>query len=191
VPRLTSIRELPRDRVALELDGHPWRVVPANAVARAGLAPGTELDRERARSFRRELRRAEALELAARALGRRDAARAELDARLERRGVTATVRDEALDALEDLGAVDDDRFAVGRARQLAGRGYGDAAILADLEQRGVDAARASEAVRTVPAERERAQEITERMGRGPKTATHLARRGFAEEIVLEASGEAW
>jgi regulatory protein len=191
VPRLTSIRELPRDRVALELDGHPWRVVPTNAVARAGLAPGMELSRERARGFRRELRRAEALELATRALGRRDAARAELDARLERRGVVEAVRDEALDRLEELGAVDDDRFAAARVGQLVARGYGDAAILADLEQRGVDPSRAAAALSGTPPERERADELLTRLGPGPKTAAYLARRGFCEEVVLEAAGEPW
>jgi regulatory protein len=191
VPRLTSIRELPRDRVALELDGHPWRVVPTNAVARTGLALGMELDRERTRAFRRELRRAEALELATRTLGRRDAARAELDARLERRGVVEAVRDEALDRLEELGAVDDDRFAAARAGHLAARGYGDAAIAADLEQRGVEPSRAAGAIAALTPERERALEILTRLGAGPKTATQLARRGFGEEVVLEASGEPW
>jgi regulatory protein len=191
VPRLTSIRELPRDRVALELDGHPWRVVPTNAVARTGLALGMELDRERTRAFRRELRRAEALELATRTLGRRDAARAELDARLERRGVVEAVRDEALDRLEELGAVDDGRFAAARAGHLAARGYGDAAIAADLEQRGVEPSRAAGAIAALTPERERALEILTRLGAGPKTAAQLARRGFGEEVVLEASGEPW
>src|SRR4051794_18852388 len=106
MPRLTRIQELPRDRVALELDGRPWRVVPANAVARAGLWLGQELDRERTRLFRRELRRAEALAVAGRTLARRDAARSEVEARLERRGVVAAVREEALERLEELGAVD-------------------------------------------------------------------------------------
>jgi regulatory protein len=165
--------------------------VPTSAVARAGLGLGVELDRGRARDFRRELRRAEALEAATRVLGRRDAARAELDVRLERRGVSASVRDEALDRLEELGAVDDSRFAASRAAQLAGRGYGDAAIVADLEQRGVEVSRATEAVAALAPERERARGVVDRLGRGRKAATHLARRGFGEDVVLEASGEPW
>jgi regulatory protein len=191
MPRLTRIQELPRARVALELDGRPWRIVPANAVARAGLWIGQELDRERARAFRRELRRAEALAVAGRTLARRDAPRAELEARLEQRGVVAAVRDEALDRLEELGAVDDERFAATRAGQLAARGYGDAAIAADLEQRGVEPSRAAGAIAGLTPERERALEILTRLGTGPKTATRLARRGFGEEVVLEASGEPW
>jgi regulatory protein len=186
VPRLTSIRELPRDRVALELDGRPWRVVPTNAVARAGLGVGLELDRERARLFRRELRRAEALDVAARALGRRDAARAELDAKLERRGVHATVRDETLDRLEELGAVDDERFAQARAHLLAERGYGDEAIRVDLETRGVTRDRVEAACTGLETERERAERVVARLGRSAKTATHLARRGFGEDAVSSA-----
>lgn len=191
MPRLTSIRELPHDRVALELDGRPWRVVPTNAVARAGLGLGVELDRARARQFRRELRRAEALELAARALGRRDAARAELESRLERRGVVEAVREEALDLLEELGAVDDVRFAAARAEQLAARGYGDAAIRADLEQRGVDEIRAADACSGLAPERDRASRMIAKLGVGAKAAAYLGRRGFGEDVVLEAAGEPW
>src|SRR5436190_17903599 len=119
MPRLTNIRELPRDRVALELDGQPWRVVPSAAVVRAALRVGQELGREELRSFRRELRHAEAFEVAMRVLARRDASRAELEQRLERRGTAPAARTETLEHLEDLRALDDERFATTRAAQLA------------------------------------------------------------------------
>ncbi len=48
-------------------------------------------------------------------------------------------RADALETLERVGYVDDDRFAAGRAESLAGRGYGDEAIRYDLAGRGVDA----------------------------------------------------
>ena len=60
-PVVTALRERPRDRVEVELDGAPWRVVPAEAVVRAGLAPGRPLDRASARALGRELRRLQAL----------------------------------------------------------------------------------------------------------------------------------
>jgi regulatory protein len=185
VPRLTSIRELPRDRVALELDGHPWRVVPTNAVARAGLWVGADLDRERLRDLRRALRATAAIDVAMRTLAHRDAARAEIAGRLERRGVAPQTRVETLERLSSLGAIDDTRFAAGRARQLAEKGYGDAAIAHDLEQRGVDGAAARAAIAALGDETARADAIVDRDGRSPKTLARLARRGFSEAVVQE------
>ena len=37
---VTALRELPRGRVEVELDGAPWRVLPVDAVVRAGLGVG-------------------------------------------------------------------------------------------------------------------------------------------------------
>ncbi|MGH3055676.1 MAG: hypothetical protein ACRDL7_11935, partial [Gaiellaceae bacterium] len=65
---VTGLRERKRGRVAVELDGRPWRVLPADAVVRAGLAVGRPLDRQKARELGREVRRASALAAAARSL---------------------------------------------------------------------------------------------------------------------------
>jgi regulatory protein len=181
--RLTRLQELPRDRVALELDGRPWRVVPATAVVRTALRVGEELDRERLRLFRKELRRAEALDLAARTLDRRDAPRAEVAARLHARGVLPAAREEALDRLTDIGALDDSRFAHARAQQLAGRGYGDEAIRYDLRQRGVPEEAVADAWGALEPEHARARRIVEQRGTGDRTAAFLARRGFEPDHV--------
>ena len=66
MPRVTALRRDRHGHVAVELDGAYWRTLPLDAVLRAGLAVGTELDRPRARTVRRELRRAAALAAAAR-----------------------------------------------------------------------------------------------------------------------------
>src|SRR6478752_8595772 len=68
------------------------------------------------------------IELAARSLHYRDRSRSELDARLARAGIAEEARADALDTLERVGYVDDERFAVARAASMAGRGYGDEAI---------------------------------------------------------------
>lgn len=189
MPRLTAIRELPRDRVALELDGQPWRVVPTNAVARAGLVPGMELDRERVRGFRRALRDAVAVDVAMRSLSRRDASRAELEGRLARRGIATPVQTETLDRLSDLGLVDDRRFAEGRARQLAERGYGDDAIRHDLEHRGIDTGVVDAAVGVLADEASRAAALLERDGLSARTLTRLARRGFSASVLDDAAAQ--
>ena len=83
--------------------------------------------------------RPDAVETALRALRFRDRTTAELDARLEQRGVGEAEREQALETLERIGYVDDERFARSRAERLAERGSGDALIRDDLERRGVAA----------------------------------------------------
>ncbi len=118
------VARAPRGRVEVELDGAPWRLVPVEAVVRTGLAVGRTLDRETARALGRELRRADALARAARALRPRDRSRRALEERLTQAGVPALARDEALETLERVGLVDDARVAATRARVLAERGFG-------------------------------------------------------------------
>jgi regulatory protein len=190
VPRLTALRRARPGFVALELDGRPWRTVPDDVVARAGLAAGEELDRPALRLLRAELVRARGLRVASRALARRDLSAAELDARLERARVAPSVAAEVAGTLERAGLVDDERFAAGRAESLAARGWGDAAIAARLEAVGVDEAVAGVAVAALEPEAARARVLVERESDPVRQARLLARRGFGEETlesVLEAA----
>ena len=186
MPVITALHERPRGKVEVELDGAPWRLVPADAVVRAGLSVGRAVDRETARSFGRELRRAEAIGAAARALRYRDLSRRRLEERLERRGTRPDAREDALAALEQTGLVDDRRVASLRAQALAERGYGDAAIRFALAGEGLAAEIVAEALAGLEPEAERALRQVERRGRGPKTMRWLAARGF-DEAVLEAA----
>ena len=146
MPVITALRERPRDRVEVELDGVPWRLVPAEAVVRTGLSVGRPLDREAARTLGRELRRAEALGVAVRALRYRDLSRRRLEERLSSRGMRADAQEDALAALEQAGLVDDRRVASARAEALAARGYGDTAIRFKLEGEGLAAELVAEAL---------------------------------------------
>jgi regulatory protein len=128
----------------------------------------------------------EAVETALQALRHRDRTVAELAARLEERGVGEEARREALETLERLGYVDDERFAASRAEQLARRGAGDALIRHDLEWRGIEGEVVQAALETLEPERERAVRIVEERGRSAKTARYLASRGFAGEAVEAA-----
>jgi len=190
---VTALRERPRGRVEIELDGERWRLVPADAVVRSGLAVGRTLDRERARALGRELRRSAAVARAARALTYRDRSRAALADRLAAAGVGSEARDSALDSLERAGFVDDRRVAVSRARSLADRGYGDAAIRFALEQERVDVGLVADAVALLEPERERAGRLLERRGGGPGAARWLASRGFdagtVDDLTAGFAGE--
>ena len=133
----------------------------------------------------------DAVEQALRALRYRDRSVAELDARLERRGVAEAERERALETLERVGYVDDDRFARTRAEQLAARGSGDALIRHDLEARGLAAEHVEAALAALEPERDRAAEIAARRGRSLKTARYLASRGFDPDALegIVAPGE--
>lgn len=190
MPRVTGLLERRGGRVAVEVDGEPWRTLPVDAAVRAELRVGVELDRPRLRVVRRELRRAEALAWAVRALRRRDLSVRGLDRRLEQAGLRSDERRAALDTLERAGLLDDERFAQARAENLAERGYGDEAIRWLLERDGVDPELAGRAVESLPPERERATAVAARRGQGRATAAFLARRGFADDAVESALGGA-
>ncbi|HEX9379963.1 MAG TPA: RecX family transcriptional regulator [Gaiellaceae bacterium] len=188
MPTVTALRDDRRGRVAVELDGAPWRVIPVEVVVRSGLAEGRALDRAALRLLRRELRRAEALAVAGGALRRRDLSRRGVAERLERAAVAPVIAAESLEVLARAGFLDDARFARTRAEALAERGYGDAAIRHDLERRGVAGEVLQGALDELEPERERVRGIVARRGRGARTARYLASKGFGEEAVELASG---
>jgi len=190
LPTVTALRDDRRGRVAVELDGAPWRVLPADVVVRAGLVEGRALDRDALRRVGRELRRAEALRVAGRALRSRDLSRRRLAERLERTVPPQTAA-ESLATLERAGLVDDQRVAQARAGGLADRGWGDEAIRHRLRAEAFDEAVVAEAVHALEPEGERARRLIDRRGPGPRTARYLAGRGFGEDAVEAAFGAAF
>lgn len=182
---ITALRERPRDRIDVELDGTAWRTLPAEAVVRAGLVVGRRLDRETARALARELRRSRALGRALRVLAARDRSRGELESRLAAAGLPEDARNEALAALERGGLVDDTRVASGRAAALARRGYGDAAIRADLARRLVPPDAVAAALAELEPEPERARRLLDEARDSADAARRLAARGFDRELLAE------
>ena len=128
------------------------------------------------------------IEIAARALQHRDRSRRDVEQRLARAGIDEVTRADALDRLERVGYVDDERFAAARAGALAGRGYGDEWIRHDLAEHGVSVQAVSEAIGTLSPEAARAAALVERLGRTVKTGAQLARKGFGEEALEAALG---
>ena len=188
---VTALRDDRRGRVAVELDGAPWRVLPLEVVVRAGIAEGRALDRPALRLLRRELQRAEALRVATRALRARDLSTRRLQDRLARADVPPAAAAESVATLERAGLLDDARVARSRAAGLAERGYGDAAIRHRLADEGLEPELVEEALAALPGEAQRAARLVERRGTGVRTARYLAGRGFAEEVVEAALGAAF
>jgi SOS response regulatory protein OraA/RecX len=174
VATVTALRERPRGRVDVELDGAPWRTLPADAVVRSGLLVGRALDRTAARTLARELRLSGALARATRALAHRDRSQAAVRRRLAAAGVSVQAAEDAIGALERSGILDDGRAATARAKGLAGRGYGDAAVRFTLEGEGFSGEALEAALAGLTPEAERARTL---LANG-RSERWLAARGF-------------
>ena len=127
--------------------------------------------------------RQRALDRSIRALARRDHSAATLRAKLDRAGISLPVQTDAVETLERIGYVDDERFARDRAGQLADRGYGDDWIRADLETQGVARELVESAVEALEPEPDRAVRESAKAGGGVRSIRTLVRRGFSEETV--------
>jgi SOS response regulatory protein OraA/RecX len=182
-PTVTALRERKRGRLAVELDGRPWRVLPTDAVVRAGLAVGRRLDRGTARELAREVRRARALAAATRSLAASDRSRQALEQRLARAGHSAAAREDAIAALDRAGVLDDARLARSRADLLARRGYGDAAIRADLRRLLIPAEATADAVAALEPELDRVRRQLEGTRVTPAVLRRLTGRGFSHDTL--------
>lgn len=130
-----------------------------------------------------ERERDEALARAIQALARRDHSTRSLRARLERAGVSREAQVEAVEVLERVGYLDDERFALNRASLLARRGYGDERIRADLDAQGVAAESIEVALAGLEPERARAIQVAGSSGADARTLRLLERRGFSADVV--------
>ena len=186
-PTVTGLRERTGGRVAVELDGKPWRVLPVDAVVRTSLAVGRNLDRPKARELARELRRAKALAAATRSLAASSRSKEDLEQRLARAGHPAAARGDAIAALERAGLIDDTRVAEVRAELLARRGYGDAAIRADLQRRLIPATAAAEVVAALEPELDRARRLLAGQSVTPALIRRLSARGFSRDTLEDVA----
>ena len=184
---VTALRERKRNRVAVELDGRAWRVLPTDAVVRAGLTVGRPLDRSAARELAREVRRAKALAAATRSLAAGDRSQRALEQRLARAGHSAVAREDAIASLARAGAIDDARLAESRAELLARRNHGDAAIRADLRRRQIAPEVAASAVAALEPELERLRRALENESVTPALLRRLAGRGFSRDTLDEVA----
>jgi SOS response regulatory protein OraA/RecX len=182
---VTGLHERKPGRVAVELDGSPWRVLPSDVVVRAGLTVGRRLDRHTAREVARGVRRARALAAATRSLAASDRSQRSLERRLAQAGHPAAAREAAVAALGRAGLLDDSRVAQSRADLLARRGYGDAAIRADLRRRLIPAEAAAEAIAGLSPELDRVRPLLEGERATPALLRRLAGRGFSRDTLDE------
>jgi SOS response regulatory protein OraA/RecX len=104
---------------------------------------------------------------------------------LARSGHVGAAREEALEGLDRAGLVDDVRLAESRAAVLARRGYGDAAIRADLRRRRIGDESSRDAVAALEPELTRVQRLLVGQDVTPPLLRRLAGRGFSRETLAE------
>lgn len=144
-----------------------------------------------------------ARERALRLLALRGRSRAELRKKLAERDFSKAVIDRVLENLGELGYLDDEAFAVNRARHLAvNRLYGDRKIEQQLREKGISREAAREAIREVreefPEQEGIARSAAKKLqghsinGLGKKERLALARtlqgKGFHLGLILDYLG---
>ena len=206
-PRVvTAIEPDPRKPgvMRVHVDGRPYCAVPASALGRAEVGPGTCLTPERLDLLGGLADEGGAFRTLLRALERRSFARVDLGRRLARKGHRPEAVDGALERAAALGLLDDAGFAVNYVETRAARGRGPARLVRDLlamgvERRHIDAAIAAHwppdtdrtaMPRALAARRARQLGQLPREAKRRRLVAYLARRGFTGPEVRQAIQEA-
>lgn len=207
MPRVTRILEdkrRPRRRV-IHLDGRRAFACDASLVQKHALAVGRDLSDAEVERLRGGVARQACLSAAVRLLERRMQSRADLRGKLLRRAQwTVAMIDEVLSELERRRLVDDEAYALARARDAAERRlHGRLRALHDLRGAGIPPEQARRAVeRTydpreslavaralVRKHAERLRRLDPRVARR-RLAGMLARRGFEYDVARPVIDEA-
>lgn len=143
----------------------------------------------------------EAFEVGLRLLARREHSRSELALKLAQRGIEQAEIEQALDRLQAMDALNEERFAEQYVRMRLRQGYGPARIRADLAERGVHTATVDDQLsgeadghwlaRAEAARRRRfGKALPAEYGEQARQARFLERRGFpAAHIARVLRGE--
>jgi regulatory protein len=131
---------------------------------------------------------ATALDVAARALARRELSAAELRARLAKAGFGEDEAAQTIEELREAGYQSDERAGRERARVLSERGLGDVGIAFDLRRRGIASETIDDIVATLVPEAERAHRFVARIGIGKRLADTLRRKGYRDETIAAVAG---
>ena len=136
--------------VRIQVDGRPFGTVGAADVADCALAADREIDEKTAAELAKRAEVFSARAVALRMLATRPLPTAEMMRRLVRRGHTKPAAEQAVEALRDMGLVNDGEFAKHYVRTKAKRQkFGPRRLLGDLKRLGVNERVAQQAVSEV------------------------------------------
>jgi len=203
---VTAVEPDPRKPgvMRVHVDGRPYCAVPASALGRAEVGPGTHLTPERLNLLGELADEEGAFRTLLRALERRAFARADLGRRLARKGHRPEAVDAALARAAGLGLLDDADFSRNYVETRSTRGRGPARVQRDLlamgvERRHIDAAIAAQwpedvdrsaMPRALAVRRARQLGALPREAKRRRLVAYLARRGFTGPEVSQAIREA-
>lgn len=203
---VTAVEPDPRRAAAVRISTSAGVVytVPADCVASLGLKPGLALDEPRASGLAAAADEEAALRAGLTALGHRSFARADLLRRLRRRGHPAHAAERALARLDQMGLLDDLRYARSYVETRAERGRGPLRLKRDLLALGVQGSVVEQALRSrwpsgdiepeVPRTLalRRARQLGElpRLTKRRRLLAYLARRGYTGRTAVEAVAHA-
>lgn len=137
------------DRLRIHLEDDRVCTLPADEVQRRGLSEGDQLDPGQVEDLLRSSRRQEAMDRALHYLSYRSRSRFEVERYLGRKGYEEPIVEAVLARCEELGYLDDRRFAEAWVRdriELKPRGI--ARLKAELRKKGVHGPEAGEAIRS-------------------------------------------
>ena len=203
---VTAVEPDPRKPgvMRVHVDGRPYCAVPATALGRAEVGPGTRLTPERLNLLGELADEEGAFRTLLRALERRAFARADLGRRLARKGHRPEAVACALERASALGLLDDAGFSRNYVETRAARGRGPARLQRDLlamgvDRRHIDAALAEQwpadvdrfaMPRALAARRARQLGALPREAKRRRLVAYLARRGSTGPEVQQAIREA-
>lgn len=200
--KVTALKPQQRNpkRISVFLDGAFAFGLHQETVARLGLTVGREFDRAGLDRLLEEEELRKCRDYALLLLSYRARTRAELLARLVRKGFAPDIVRKTIARLEELKLVDDARFAAGFAQDRISIGHkGKWRVRAELVKRGVGRQEIDEALKTAPDETQAARELVETLAkryarlepdvRRRRLYALLARRGFSLDTIHAVLGE--
>ena len=167
--------------------------VSAVQIADFGLYSGRNLSQDEYIQLSDELKLSSSKARAVRILGNRNLSSSELERRLVSKGDSQDTAREAVQWLEDIGAVNDEEYAVTIVQHYCAKGYGLARIKDDLYRRGIPRDMWDDALCSLDNIEEAAYDFVRKRLRGSRDKTELrrttdtlCRRGFSYEEARTA-----
>ena len=196
--RIDSLKssEHKKGRFLLTLEDGTLLRITEEEVLRFRLRAGGEIDDEILAEIERSAKRSGTKAKAANMIASRPLSKKELQKRLVQKGSDAGDAQDAVQWLEELGAVDDEAYAATLVRHYSSRGYGAARVREELHRRGVPRELWDEAIAQIPDSSETLDALIQKKTRGdladPKERKRvcdaLLRRGFSWSEVRAALG---
>lgn len=137
------------NKIHISIDGEYKLTVDADFWFSCGYISGDEIDKEQYQSLADRIAKRRCFNRALNILSRRDHCEKELYNKLRRADGDSAAQD-AVERIKALGYINDERYAITLAEELASRkGYGIRAIKAELLRRGIDRETAENTINSI------------------------------------------